>query len=316
MHSALYIGWVSHRRRTPRPHAFRYPLFMAWLDLAELGQVFRGRWLWGMERRALASFYRADHFGEPSVPLERCVRDLVEAETGRRPLGPIRLLTHLRYFGYCFNPVSFYYCYDTTDREIVAVVAEVTNTPWGERHCYVLDAAVAQTVRGVQHWRSDKRMHVSPFMPMNLQYEWRLAAPSARLLVHMRCVRAGQALFDATLSLRRRALRAPTMAATLWRFPWMTARVLAAIHWQALRLWLKRVPYYPHPVARSGATNTTGPVGLPVGEPPTGSTLTAICSARASARRWVSLNASEVSPRTGITPSDTAASPAGRAHSS
>jgi DUF1365 family protein len=261
LHSALYTGWVSHRRRTPRPHSFRYPLFMVWLDLAELERVFEGRWLWGMERRALASFRRADHMGDASVPLERCVRDLVEAETGRRPNGPIRLLTHLRYFGYCFNPVSFYYCYDTADREIAAVVAEVTNTPWGERHCYVLDSSDAEAAAGAQHWRGDKRMHVSPFMPMDLQYDWRLSLPGPRLGVHMRCLRGGQAVFDATLSLRRRPLRGLDMAATLWRFPWMTARVVTAIHWQALRLWLKRVPYHAHPASRSGATNTTGPVG-------------------------------------------------------
>ena len=260
MHSALYTGWVSHRRRTPRRHAFRYPLFMVWLDLAELESVFYGRWLWGMERRAVASFYRADHMGDANVPLDRCVRDLVAGQTGRRPAGPIRLLTHLRYFGYCFNPVSFYYCYDAADREIVAVVAEVTNTPWGERHCYVLDGADAKSAANVQHWRGDKRMHVSPFMPMDLEYDWRLSAPAARLMVHMRCLRGGQALFDATLSLGRRPLRGVTMAATLWRYPWMTARVVTAIHWQALRLWLKRVPYHAHPVARSGATNTTGPV--------------------------------------------------------
>jgi DUF1365 family protein len=261
LHSALYTGWVSHRRRTPRRHAFRYPLFMVWLDLAELERVFHGRWLWGMERRTVASFYRADHMGDASVPLDRCVRDLVAGETGRRPVGPIRLLTHLRYFGYCFNPVSFYYCYDAADREIVAVVAEVTNTPWGERHCYVLDGADAKAVAGVQHWSGDKRMHVSPFMPMDLQYDWRLTEPAARLMVHMRCLRGGQRLFDATLSLGRRPLRGLAMAATLWRYPWMTARVVTAIHWQALRLWLKRVPYHAHPAARSGATNTTGPVG-------------------------------------------------------
>jgi DUF1365 family protein len=233
---------------------------MAWLDLGELDRVFEKRWLWAVDRPALASFYRADHFGDPALPLERCVRDLVETQTGRRPSGPIRLLTHLRYFGYCFNPVSFYYCYDPSGEDIVAVVAEVTNTPWGERHCYVLGGSSVESMSGVRRWHTDKRMHVSPFMPMDLQYEWRMGAPSERLAVHMRCVRAGQALFDATLCLKRRTLRGPAMAATLWRFPWMTAKVVAAIHWQALRLWLKRVPYYAHPADRSGATNTTGPV--------------------------------------------------------
>jgi len=147
----------------------------------------------------------------------------------------------------------------------------VTNTPWGERHCYVLDGADARAVTTapiarpgkppMRHWRSDKRMHVSPFMPMDLQYDWRLSTPADRLLVHMRCTRGATALFDATLSLRRRPLGFGAMAGTLLRFPWMTARVVTAIHWQALRLWLKRVPYIAHPTTRSGTTNTTGPVG-------------------------------------------------------
>jgi uncharacterized protein len=266
LRSALYTGSVSHRRRAPRVHAFRYPLFMVWLDLAELDTVFRGRWFWGVERRTVAAFRRADHLGDPALPLERCVRDLIETETGRRPAGPIRLLTHLRYFGYCFNPVSFYYCYDAADRQLETVVAEVSNTPWGERHCYVLDGAdelaQAHAARdeheagaGMHRWRSDKRLHVSPFMPMDLQYEWRLLTPAQEpgspLAVHMRCDRAAQPLFDATLMLRRRPLSAPVLAATLLRFPWMTLKVISAIHWQALRLWLKRVPVHTHPAGPS-----------------------------------------------------------------
>jgi DUF1365 family protein len=254
MHSALYTGWVSHQRRTPRVHAFRYPLFMMWLDLAELDRVFRGRWLWAAERRAVAAFWRADHLGDPRLPLDQCVRALVERESGRRPAGPIRLLTHLRYFGYCFNPVSFYYCYDAADQAVEAIVAEVNNTPWGERHCYVLDAAGATVAApGRQQWRNLKQMHVSPFMPMDLEYEWRLSAPAAALAVHMSCLRGGAAVFDATLALRRRPLSGRALAATLLRFPWMTARVVTAIHWQALRLWLKRVPVHDHPAVRSGA---------------------------------------------------------------
>jgi len=272
LHSALYTGWVSHARRLPRVHAFRYPLFMVLLDLAELDQVFRGRWLWGVERRRIASFRRADHMGDPRVPLAQCVRDLVERESGRRPDGPVRLLTHLRYFGYCFNPVSFYYCHDAADRNVVAVVAEVNNTPWGERHCYVLDERAAGRTASdptsretsadarLVRWRSDKRMHVSPFMPMDLQYEWALSAPAARLAVQMRCSRDGEQLLDAVLRLRRRPLAGLAMAGTLLRFPWMTARVILAIHWQALVLWLKRVPYHAHPASRSGATKITGPV--------------------------------------------------------
>ena len=250
MHSALYHGWLEHRRHQPRAHAFRYRLFMAYLDLAELDQVFAGRWFWSTKRRAPARFDRRDHFGDPARPLDEAVRALVAERTGKHVAGPVRLLTHLRYFGYCFNPVSFFYCFDEADRRVEAIVAEVNNTPWGERHCYVLPAQAADgmTVRA----RSAKAMHVSPFHPMALEYAWHLNAPGPDLAVHMALQPAGNGpsggpLFDATLSLRRRPITAGALAGALLRHPFMTGRVITAIHWQALRLWLKRVPVHAHP---------------------------------------------------------------------
>jgi DUF1365 family protein len=248
MHSALYRGSLDHRRHQPRPHAFRYGLFMVLLDLAELDTVFRGRWFWSTTRRALARFERGDHFGNADMPLDVAVRELVHEQTGRRPEGPVRLLTHLRYFGYVFNPVSFYFCFDAAGGQVQAIVAEVNNTPWGERHCYVLQP----TRQG--EWlcaRSAKAMHVSPFHSMGLEYEWRfrLRHDAFDVAMALRPVSepAATPVFHAHMALQHEAIGTKSLALTLLRHPFMTAKVIAAIHWEALRLWLKRAPVHDHP---------------------------------------------------------------------
>jgi len=242
MNSCLYLGTIRHRRQVPRPHAFSYRLFMAYLDLAELDKVFRNRWFWSVRRPALAWFRRGDYLGDPAVPLDQAVRDLVAAETGVRPAGPIRLLTHLRMFGHCFNPVSFYYCYDAAGAKVETIVAEITNTPWNERHAYVLPAG-----EGALRFRFGKAFHVSPFLPMSLQYDWRFSEPGMRLAVHMQNLDAGAKVFDATLDLERREIGAASLAGALARFPLLTLQVVAAIYWQAFRLWTRRTPFHAHP---------------------------------------------------------------------
>ena len=250
--SALYEGWVRHRRVAPHPHAFRYRLCLLYLDLDEVDTLFDGRWLWSSGRRNVAEFRRADFLGDPARPLAECVRERVLEATGLQLTGPIRLLTHLRYFGHCFNPVSFYYCFAPDGETLEAVVAEITNTPWRERHAYVLPVAAARARGIAREWRFPKQFHVSPFMPMERAYCWRITAPDASIRVHMDVLKADEREFDATLVLERRPLDGRGLAACLLRYPFMTLRVVAAIHWQALRLWLKRNPVYTHPGANRG----------------------------------------------------------------
>ena len=237
--SCLYEGWVRHRRHGEVEHELRFPLFMAYVDLDELPELFDGMRLWSARRPALAWFRRTDHLGDPTEPLGETIRDLVAAETGTRPAGPIRLLTNLRYLGHCFNPVSFYYCFDAGGARVEAVVAEVTNTPWGERHAYVLGAGPGPIVRG----RMPKEFHVSPFMGMDHTYDWRLTKPGDRLQVHIDSERDGAVAFDATLSLERR----PFTTGVLVRHPALTLRIVAAIYGHALRLKLKGARYHPNP---------------------------------------------------------------------
>ena len=251
MQSALYSGRLSHRRRQPVPHAFDYAVCHVWLDLAELDTVFAGRWFWSTRRPALAWLRRADYLGDPAMPLDRAVRDRVEAETNHRPTGPIRLLTHLRSFGHCFNPVSFYYCFDADDRDIEAVVAEITNTPWGERHAYVLPATAAERSGDALRFRFTKCFHVSPYMPMDQDYEWTFTTTGESLGVRMINRRGGERVFDATLALERHAITGWSLAAALGRYPFATLNVVRRIYWQAFRLWLKRIPFHAHPAARA-----------------------------------------------------------------
>lgn len=249
MKSCLYSGKLRHRRFEPVSHAFDYSVFMFLLDLDEIDMVFDGRWLWSSRRASLARFERRDHLGDPNVPLHESVRRLVDERTGARPTGPIRLLTQLRYFGYGFNPVSFYYCYDRTGSTVETVVAEINNTPWGEQHCYVLGASSSprDTTGELKHYELSKEFHISPFMPMDLRYRWRFTSPGGGLVVHMENQKDERKLFDATLHLRREPITGWTLNQKLITYPLASTAVIARIYWQALRLWLKKCPVYTHP---------------------------------------------------------------------
>jgi DUF1365 family protein len=237
--SCIYEGTIRHRRLEPR-RSFEHPLALFYLDLDELPGLLGGRLV--HPRAGLLRFRRRDYLGGDAAPLDLAVRDLVDEEAGRRPEGPIRLLTQLRSFGHCFNPVSFYYCLDGAGDGVEALVAEVTNTPWGERHAYV-----------VPEGRGDmaKALHVSPFMAMDHRYSVRAGVPGERLAIHISSRRDGAPAFDATLALRRRELTRGAAARLALRYPFANLRVLGLIYGHAVGLKLAGAPIHPHPVRGS-----------------------------------------------------------------
>ena len=239
--SGIYVGTLRHRRLEPVPHAFRYPLFMVLLDIDRIDELMAVSRVTSRNRFNWATFDDRDHFGDPALTLrERVRRDADEHGIDVHD-GPIFLLTHLRYLGYCFNPLSMFYCFDR-DGRLHTVLAENNNT-FGGRHNYWLrhDRADAPLFRA----RASKALYVSPFMEGGLEYTFALSYPSDSLTVHMQALQRGRSFFDATLSLERRPWHASGIRQALVRHPLMTVNVIAGIHWEALKLWWKGVPVVP-----------------------------------------------------------------------
>ncbi len=251
LHSAIYRGTVRHRRHTPLQHGFEHPVGMLYLDLDELGGragILEHRPLWSSTRRALGRFRREDYLGDPATPLKAAVAQEIHEQTGVTHDGPIRLLTTPRTFGKAFNPVSFYYCFAPDGETVLFVVAEVTNTPWGERHSYVMDAREDPS-GAVMRQAFDKVFHVSPFMGMEHRYAWSLTVPGPTLSVNIDSSdnRDDAHAFDATLSLKREPLTSGSLARLLLRFPFAALRTALFIYTHAIRLKLKGAPYFAHP---------------------------------------------------------------------
>lgn len=244
LHSCLYEGKVRHRRMAPVRHEFSYRLYYAYLDLDELAEgKLDSHWFSGSAAWAPFRFARQDYLAPHDVSLKQAVCDLVASRLGRRPQGPVRLLTQVRCLGMCFNPVSFYYCFDQSGTRLEALVAEINNTPWNERYAYVLDVAD----RGPMRFTFAKDFHVSPFMPMAMDYDWSFTPPGQRLNVVMRNLVRAERKFDVILTLTRQPFLAARLSAQFVRYPLIAVKITTAIYYQALRLMLKGAPFYHHP---------------------------------------------------------------------
>jgi uncharacterized protein len=259
--SAIYTGKVRHRRFSPKQHAFEYDVFMMYLDTREIVEVFSLSGFWSLKHFAPAQFKRTDfhinnghinkgridknHLTQNPLPsVDESVRNTVASTLGKRPTGPIRMLVNLRYWGVNMNPISTYYCFDDSGEKLIAILAEVNNTPWNERHAYVL---TGEDFAHKQHVNFAKEFHVSPFNPIAMDYRWHSTTPNKTLGLHLENWQDGVKVMDATLTLARETITPKSMNHILIRFPWITVKVVAAIYWQAVKLWLKGVPIFNHP---------------------------------------------------------------------
>jgi hypothetical protein len=243
--SCIYEGTIRHRRAEPHKE-WTHRLALAYIDLDELPRLLGGR----LTRPApgLLRFRRRDYLGDPGQPLDVAVRERVAELGGEPAAGPVRLLTQLRSYGLCFNPVSFYYCLDAAGDQVQSVLTEVTNTPWGERHSYLLSGD-GSGADGMLRGRFDKELHVSPFMGMDHRYEARATSPGPTLSVHIESRRSGEVAFDATLGMARRELTRANAARMAARYPFGAGRVLALIYGHAIGLRLAGARVHPHPQA-------------------------------------------------------------------
>jgi DUF1365 family protein len=259
IHSAIYQGNLRHRRFHPKNHEFSYESTLFYIDLDELPWLFSGVRGWSLNRKNLGCFYRSDYLGDPAISLKDAVQSKVYNLLGTCPQGAVRMLTNLRILGFCFNPVTLYYVFEPGADCPSVILAEVNNTPWNERHCYLVQCD-ASTGKAKENF--EKHFHVSPFNPLDMHYRWVSSKPDAHLLVHMEnhapplnntdTVAVEQIChMDATLSLKRREWSASLLQRLLWLQPWAAIKIPCAIYWQAVRLFFKGVPVYSHQVIKT-----------------------------------------------------------------
>ncbi|CAM2974243.1 Plasmid partition ParA protein [Vibrio mytili] len=240
MNSRLFVGNVRHRRFTPVTHELNYALFMLAIDTDELEELEQRVWGFGTRWWHWARFKRSDYLGEGG--LKEAVQAKVAELTGTQCTGKVIAVCHLRYLGLYFSPVNFYYVYNQQG-EWMYMLAEVSNTPWNERHYYVVSANKDDEHAG---WEQDKAFHVSPFNPIDQRYHWRIKPLTEKLNIHLECHK-DEKHFDATMTMKAKAFCSRSLLRCLIGTPIQTVKVMVGIYWHALKLWIKGAPFYSHP---------------------------------------------------------------------
>lgn len=255
MHSCLFEGVVQHSRFVPVGHSFRYPILLYYLHLEELGELLATGMIHVGSGFSPALFRKSDHLFGDEADLSASLSSFVLQNTGKAPVGKVGLLTALRSFGYHFSPLNLFFFWEARSRRPSTIVAEVNNIPWRERRLYVLHQG-NETLSKRQNeneiatratYSHEKDFHVSPFMPMQIRYDWEFAFEAERIRVGIESFSDNAKVFQASMSLERKPLTRPNLRRAIWRYPLMSLQMVAAIYWQAFRLWRKKAPYFPHP---------------------------------------------------------------------
>lgn len=257
--SALYFGEVMHRRTRPKPHKLRYRVFSLLLDLDEMPRLSSSLRLFAYNRAGIFSFHDRDHLAGSHEPLRDQIMRELDAAGVAIPGGSIQIFCMPRIFGYVFNPLSVYFC-RRADHSLAAILYEVNNT-FGERHSYLI--AVHDTGE-VVHQSCNKELYVSPFMPMSMRYDFRVRPPAESVSIAIHGRDEAGLLISACQNGQRADLSDRNLARALFALPVLTLKVVAGIHWEALKLWRKGVRLVPRPsppakpvtiVSRTGAQN-------------------------------------------------------------
>jgi uncharacterized protein len=268
--ASLYFGTVMHARLKPMGHRFTYQVMNALIDIGRLADADRISRLFRVNRRGIFSFYERDHGPRDGSSLRAHVEQLLRARDVELDGGRILLLCYPRLFGYVFNPLSVYYCYDAGGA-LAALIYEVRNTVGGI-HSYVLPVGAAEASEAGIRQTQDKTFYVSPFIGMAMRYHFRMLPPGESVKVRILETDADGPLLAATFSGRRHGLTTGELVAALLRLPFVTLKVMGAIHFEALRLWLKGARLHPPP--RPHPARTAGPAELR-GDKPVGAVTTA-----------------------------------------